>query len=161
MEHEFHSKIAGVTYNCPQTGMPRQEIIRKFLRPGTVLNPITEPDNHHSDTAVALWLRHGNTDYHVGYVRDETSDDVFAALQQGKDVSVLVTEVTGGSSGKTTMGANILIGWNDKPGRSARVDTLVTEEHAEPGFLRKNWVAFVAIVILLSCLICWTITQPT
>jgi hypothetical protein len=125
------------------------------------LVPIAEPDNPHGDTAVALWLRQDGTDYHVGYVRDETSGDVFAALQQGKDVSVLVTEVTGGSGGKKTMGANILIGWDDKPGRSVRSGVVVEEAEKRPGFVRQNWVALVAVAVLLSCLACWALTQAT
>lgn len=154
MDHEFHSKIAGVTYNCPRTGMPRQEIIRKFLRRGTVLTPLAEPDNPHGDTAVALWLRHDGTDYHVGYVRHEPSDEVFAALQQGKDVSVLVTEVTGGSGSKSNVGANILIGWNDRPGRSAHVSAPVEVVGTRPGFIRQNWIALLFVAVALSCLVC-------
>lgn len=152
MDHEFHSKVAGVTYSCPQTGVPRQEIIRKYLKRGTALVPITEPDNPHSDTAVALWLRHDGTDYHVGYVRDETSEEVFAALQQGKDVSVLVTEVTGGSGSKKTLGANILIAWNDRPGRNARTSVVTEEVEKPPGFVRQNWVALAVVATALSCL---------
>lgn len=159
MDHEFHSKIAGVTFDCPVTGIPRQEIIRKYIRPGMTLTPITEPNNEYSDTAVALWLRHDGTDYHVGYFNDKVSREVFAALQQSKSVSVRVSNVTGGTSSKKELGVNVLVGWDDKPGRSpAKTATKVVADR--PGFLRQNWVALVAVAILLSCLACWALSIP-
>lgn len=104
---EIPSKIAGVSYNDPITERPRQSIIRRRVRSGTILTPQTEPGNKYKDNAVALWL---NDRFHIGYIRSgDLSKEVASALRSDKQVTVEVLNVTGGTAKKPTRGVNILI----------------------------------------------------
>ena len=53
--------------------------------------------------------------YHVGYLNEKVSPVVFDAIRSRKPASVVVTEVTGGSTHKNTLGVNILVRWTGRP----------------------------------------------
>lgn len=117
-EHEVHSKIAGVTFPCPKTGVPRQEIIRRYVWAEMSLTPVPEPNNPYSKTGKAVGLQVKANDgvvYHVGYLNEKVSPVVFDAIRSRKPASVVVTEVTGGSTHKNTLGVNILVRWTGRP----------------------------------------------
>lgn len=110
-KHEIKTKISGVTFPCPNTGVPRQKIIHDHVRVGGWLNAVAEPKNEHSSTAVALYLP--GTKYHIGYLNERQSSDVFLALLDRKKVKVRVLNVTGGQEDKS-YGVNIAVSWDDK-----------------------------------------------
>ncbi|AGP77893.1 HIRAN protein [Alteromonas mediterranea 615] len=107
---KFNSKVAGVTHKAPD-GTDRQAIIAKYCRPGTPLEAIPEPENKFDENAVGLWLTakgwFSSTRYHVGYISADISDRLSGEIQRGKEVSVIVKDVTGGGSKK--FGLNVSI----------------------------------------------------
>ena len=113
----FHSKVSGVTYQDPESGRNRQDIIHKHARVGQSLVLIPEPDNPHSKHAVGVWLKRWRRRYHIGYVRSRKGADreVAQAIQAGQIVKAKVTAITGGRGGKY-YGLNIKI--KILPGRS-------------------------------------------
>lgn len=108
MEEE-RTKIKGVTRDDPHTGMNRQEIIRRYLRPGTRLTPRLEPDNPVNPKAVALWLETADGQFHLGYLSDEHAVSVGERLRAGQHLEVIVSKVTGGVRDKPTRGVNVVI----------------------------------------------------
>lgn len=110
---EITTKIAGVTHDDPSTGVNRQALIRKHVRPGMELTPEAEPDNPYDPGAVGLWYRARfglfMRDVHIGYITRTHSAYVAEKLRAGKRVTVTVTQVTGGSQDRPTMGVSIVI----------------------------------------------------
>jgi len=110
----IESKIAGVTYDDPVNHIPRQQIIRRFLRRGMELMPRLEPDNPHDENAVALWIvgkpfLGKPKEYHVGYVGAQLSQGIANYLRAGRSLMISVSEVTGGTFSRPTRGVNIVI----------------------------------------------------
>jgi len=118
---EQRTKIKGVTRDDPHTGMNRQEIIRRYLRPGTKLIPRLEPDNPADPEAVALWLENDKGQFHLGYLSHERAETVGGMLRAGQTLDVTVSEVTGGVKGKPTRGVNIVIREVAPGGKSRRL----------------------------------------
>ncbi len=110
---EMRTKVNGVTHNCPHTHLPRQQIIRDYIRNGAILVPHHEPDNPHSNTAVGLWYQEGDQWYHVGYLSDERAAPLLPLLKDHQPVKIHVTRVTGGTKNKPTRGLTLLITWPD------------------------------------------------
>lgn len=112
-KHIFKTKVAGVTFPCPNTGVSRQQIIRDHVRVGGWLNAVAEPKNEHSSTAVGLLVP--GTRYHVGYLSEKVSPEVFLALVDRKQVRVRVIHVTGARERQDveTSGVNIEVSWDD------------------------------------------------
>ncbi len=112
---EITTKIAGVTHDDPSTGMNRQALIKKHVRVGMQLTPAVEPDNPHDPNAVGLWYRARfglfMRDVHLGYIGRTHSAYVAEKLRAGNRVTVTVSQVTGGSKDKPTMGVNVVIRW--------------------------------------------------
>ena len=117
---EQRTKIKGVTRDDPHTGMNRQEIIRRYLRPGTRLTPRLEPDNPVNPKAVALWLETADGQFHLGYLSDEHAVSVGERLRAGQHLEVIVSKVTGGVEGKPTRGVNVVIREASGPGEKRR-----------------------------------------
>ena len=109
MEEEERTKIKGVTFDDPHTGMNRQEIIRRYVRSGTRLVPRLEPDNPVDPGAVAIWLENEDGQFHLGYLSKERAETVGGMLRAGCDLEATVSGVTGGVAGKPTLGVNIVI----------------------------------------------------
>ena len=110
---EFKTKISGVQHSCPHTGMSRQEIIKKHIRPGTRLIPIAEPENNYDPNAVGLWLMQatgsGAGKFHVGYLNPERAKEVSRWIKENRSIFITVLEITGGTSGKRSHGVNIAV----------------------------------------------------
>lgn len=106
---EIRSKIAGVTHEEPHTGIPRQKIIKRHLRPGTKLTAIPEPDNPYGDNAIGLWVRVKRKRYHLGYFTSRISEHMADVIAAGAQLDITVKEITGGTRGKDTRGVNIYV----------------------------------------------------
>jgi hypothetical protein len=95
--------------------MNRQALIKKHVRVGMQLTPAVEPDNPHDPNAVGLWYRARfglfMRDVHLGYIGRTHSAYVAEKLRAGNRVTVTVSQVTGGSKDKPTMGVNVVIRW--------------------------------------------------
>jgi hypothetical protein len=106
----FNSKVAGVTKKAPD-GTDRQKIIAKYCRPGTPLEAIPESDNKYDPNAIGLWLTakswFSSKRYHVGYISADITERLSGEIQRGKDIDVVVKNVTGGGSKK--YGLNITL----------------------------------------------------
>lgn len=106
---EIWTKVKGVSYSCPLTGIPRQQLI-KFLSAGMSLTPVREPNNPADTNAVAL---HGDVlaqRVHLGYLTKERARQVGALLDAGIPVSVTIANITGQFD---TQGINLLIRWEE------------------------------------------------
>ena len=113
--HEFHTKVTGVTFDDPHSGLNRQEIIAAHVRPGMRVHLRPEPDNPVDALAVGVWVSVGGLlrrrDYQIGYLFQERAREVRALLQDGHGVDAKVTDVTGGTRDKPTYGVNLVIRW--------------------------------------------------
>jgi len=112
---EIKTKISGVTHDDPVTGINRQKLIKDHIKPGVKLTPKAEPDNPYDPGAVGLWcrvrIRLMPKDVHIGYIGKTHSAYVAEKLREGKDVTVTVLDVTGGSKDKPSFGVYVVIKW--------------------------------------------------
>jgi len=111
---EIRTKIRGVTFDDPVNNIPRQKIIRRFIRPGTKLLARLEPNNPADAEAVAVWLKKRAfvfwaVEYHLGYLVHSVAQDVRKQILNDKPVHITVLNVTGGSKDKPTRGVNVII----------------------------------------------------
>jgi hypothetical protein len=97
----FFSKVSGVTYQNPD-GVSRQEIIDQLCFSDQPLLLMREPNNPYSENAIGVWVA-----YQIGYVKPELADQLALILDEGGVVEARVTEVTGGTEDKPTLGVNI------------------------------------------------------
>ena len=108
----FHSKVAGVTAECPFTNRPRQAIIPVRCRRGTELIAVREPDNPRDANAIALLVKFKAlflfpTTYNVGYISADLAPELARYIDNGGELQVLAKQITGGGNKK--YGLNIVI----------------------------------------------------
>lgn len=106
---EFHTKIAGVTFDN-EDGQSRRRIIKRRCSVGDMLAVAAQDDNQHDPFAVAIYVVStwgGFTQ--IGYLNRERAPDVHEHLSSGGDVSVKVTDITGGTGAKKALGVNVLV----------------------------------------------------
>ena len=106
---EFHTKIAGVTFDN-EDGESRQRIIKRRCSVGDMLAAEAQDDNQHDPFAVAVHVVStwgGFTQ--IGYLNRERAPDVHEHLSSGGDVSVKITDITGGTRAKEALGINVLV----------------------------------------------------
>jgi hypothetical protein len=109
----FHTKVAGVSARN-DNGESRQDCIRSYCRSGMRVELRREPDNPFDKNAVACWIvarpflifRHP---LQIGYLPAEIAGEISRALAAGREVHGVITDVTGGSGKKRTLGVNLLI----------------------------------------------------
>ena len=95
-KYEFHSKIAGVSFN---------EIDKLDISEGDELKLIREPDNKFDKNAIiVMWNM-----YKLGYIRKELAKDMAVAMDKGRVYKCFVSNITGGTEDKKNKGINILI----------------------------------------------------
>lgn len=115
MEH-FYSKVAGVTDNTPD-GTNRQKIIAKYVKVGTKLKAIPEPNNEFNENAIGLWFTKkdfwGRKRIHLGFILDDIACRLSGEMQNGKEVEVTVKDIT--SSSDKSLGLDIIIDAWDIP----------------------------------------------
>lgn len=116
-KHEIKTKISGVTFPDPESGLNRQEVIGRFVRPGTRLDLRLESNEHARDNvAVAVWISRGcvrKRSFHIGYLNEDRKAEVLPALARGAGYSATVLDVTGGTKATPTRGVNVVIRWSD------------------------------------------------
>lgn len=111
---EIKTKIAGVTYKDPKSGKSRQDIIRRYVRPGKRLIAKREPRNKHGKGhAVGLWLVERGClfkrKFHLGYIPSDKSENISKVLKAKVPVEVIVRQVWGGTKSKPARGVGITI----------------------------------------------------
>lgn len=111
----FYTKVVGVTFNNDD-GSGRQEIIRRYCKPGGDLIMAAEPNNPCADHAVAIYVVKrgwfGRTkQYQIGYLSDNSgaAQRVFDHAMGGGAAAVEISDVTGGTRDKPNIGVNIEI----------------------------------------------------
>ena len=99
------SKVKGVSHTNAD-GRSRQQIIREKCRPGMDLVLRREPNNAYDPDAIAVFC----DGEQVGYVTAEIADTFAEDLDAGAiEMRAVVSEVTGGTAEKTTLGLNIYV----------------------------------------------------
>ena len=101
----FFTKVAGVSFEN-EDGESRQSIIRKCNEGGTVLLE-REPDNPHDRYAIAVFARAGWQVKQIGYLNRGMAWKVSQHMQKGRKIRANITEITGGTHKKPTLGVNI------------------------------------------------------
>lgn len=120
---EFPTKLAGVTHPNAD-GSDRQELIRRYARPGEPLLLVPEPNNPYSPNAIAVYLVRSEgifnkreVRYQLGYLREEVAMELTRYMARegvpkdtrGVLISAEITDVNGGTRDKPARGVNIFI----------------------------------------------------
>lgn len=113
LKNNISSKIVGVTYDDPRSGLNRQKIIRTFVKPGSQLEARLESDNEFDPNAVALWFSKRvlfqKSEYHLGYMTKTINERMAGLLREGRKLDIRVKELTGGTKEEPSIGVNIVI----------------------------------------------------
>ncbi len=104
VKRDFHTKIAGVSKKNSD-GSSRQELLDR-IRPGEQVHLVLEPENEFDKNAVRVENRRGQQ---LGYIDAEIAANLSGQLQRGLETRVSVSEITGGTKAKPTLGCNLLI----------------------------------------------------
>jgi hypothetical protein len=96
----IYSKISGVTHHNAD-GTSRQDIIAELCFNGQPLLLMREP-NQYSYNNIGVYVT-----YQVGYVNPEIADVLAAFLDDGGIVDAQITDITGGTENKPTLGVNV------------------------------------------------------
>lgn len=100
----WYTKVAGVTHPNDD-GSDRQTILRR-CRPGEQVDLEHEEDNPYDPNAVRVLRENGEQ---LGYLNAGMARNVVADAMAGFMWAVYVTDLTGGTRGKPTRGANLLV----------------------------------------------------
>lgn len=101
---DFDSKVVGVTRHN-HDGSDRQ-VIAGECRAGEELTLRREPDNAQDANAVAVFRANGDQ---VGYLSASVAEQLAPLLDARAPITAVVSEVTGGTEEKPTLGVNIRI----------------------------------------------------
>lgn len=109
----FHSKVAGVTARNDD-GALRQDNIRRYCHAGMRVDLRREPNNKFDNNAVACWIVARSflvfrRDLQIGYLPGAIAGEISRYLAAGREVRCAITEVTGGTGSKPTLGVNLLL----------------------------------------------------
>lgn len=107
----FHTKVAGVTASNAN-GTSRQAYIAKFCRAGMPVTFMREPDNSYDSNAVAVFITGRaliffSAPVQIGYLNAELAPEIARHMDKGGHVSAVVSDVTGGSGKKRSLGVNL------------------------------------------------------
>ena len=110
---EFYSKVAGVTAKN-SNAKSRQDYIRAYCEAGMNLILKREPNNPYDSNAVAVWINTKtflffSSEVQIGYLNAYISAEIARHIDKGGTVIAKITEVTGGTEKKKSLGVNILI----------------------------------------------------
>ena len=109
---EINTKVAGVTYrNRDETH--RQKLIAK-LKVGDMLFLNHDPENKHDRNAIEVYCERkgwfGSTSYdQIGFLNRELAEDMAAHMDTGGKAHAVITDITGGTPDKPTLGCNIRV----------------------------------------------------
>lgn len=97
----YRSKIVGTTFEN------RQDILA-HLEGNEDLRVRREPENQYDPRAVAVDVDIKGKWYPVGYIAKDKNKDIAEALDDGREVEIKISEITGGDKGKN-LGMNIYL----------------------------------------------------
>ncbi|KUK56557.1 MAG: Single-stranded-DNA-specific exonuclease RecJ [Synergistales bacterium 53_16] len=100
------TKVVGVTKDN-KDGRNRQDILREMQQRGCVGEKLFlehEENNPYDPNAISILNKEGQQ---IGYLKKDYSEDVAKMLKKGLDVYAVVTEITGGTNSKKSLGCNI------------------------------------------------------
>jgi len=110
------TKIAGTTFDNDDSEISRQEIIRRCVRTGDLLELEREPNNISDPNAISIWIAPENDPwdeyrYQIGYLNKEKAAQIAPLMDAGQEVTCEVLNKTSGSDygngEKKTYGVNI------------------------------------------------------
>lgn len=104
----FHSKVAGATQRNPD-GTERQKVIASCAV-NESLHLLPEPENEYSAHAIRVARQNGQQ---LGYLPDTTAKTVSKHIAAGGTAWAHITDLTGGTRGKPTRGANLFLHLDD------------------------------------------------
>jgi hypothetical protein len=96
-DNVFHSKIAGVSHGN------RQRLLAE-CHVGERLRLVAEPDNPVDPNAIKVCRKNGA---HLGYLTAHLAERMTQGQERLSDFVVEISELTGGTRGKPTRGANL------------------------------------------------------
>jgi hypothetical protein len=158
IRHMF-TKVVGVTMRNPD-GVSRQKVVAA-CSPLEKLKLEHEDDNPADPNAVAVRRKNGQQ---LGYLRAEIAEEVVRRSKQGYRYGAYVTAITGGTKGKGSRGANLLLiiaepGVTDrkvqKYANKLAVDPTIVDRQASPVARPKIGCLLKLIVVVL--IILWVI----
>lgn len=104
-EGEFYTRVAGTSHKN-HDGTDRQKLIRQHCAPGSPLIMEREPNNSSDSNAITVYC--GGVQ--IGFLTGEIATKFAPAVDSGAlSLSGRVTEVTGGTRAKPTLGVNIVL----------------------------------------------------
>jgi len=110
MSESFYTKVVGVTANN-NDGYSRQNLIRRFVKPGDVLFLIREKDNSYDSNAIAVHVVPIETidqDDQIGYLSREVAAELAPKMDRGDRITCITKNKTGGRNEKN-FGVNVEI----------------------------------------------------
>ncbi len=102
---EFHTKLVGVTHDNDD-GTSRQKIIRR-CRIGENLKLVWQPNNLYDSNAVAICRESGEQ---VGWLSRTVAEEIVRRGKEGEQFSIEISDLTGGTRSRPTLGVNVKIG---------------------------------------------------
>jgi len=153
--NRFHTAIAGVTHDNDD-GSSRQEILRKCtIGERLILEhfPLTDHPN-----AVKILKTNGEM---LGWIRSYVAEGIVEFLNSGGTVRAVITELTGGTTDKKTLGCNIeVIESSNEDNKEVEYVTEKQPDNFSIGnYISKNlgrivlygFLLIVVIVLLVTC----------
>ncbi len=107
---EFYTRVVGVSHSNTD-GSDRQAAIRTYCRPGAPLSMVREPKNSFNSNAIGVYC----AGHQIGYLRSEIAEQYAPDIDAGDLVlSGRITEITGGTRDKPTLGVNIVLSMTEQ-----------------------------------------------
>lgn len=94
-KRDFHSKIAGT---------PNYQDALKKCKEGERLWLLREPNNPYDPNAISVWSQSKEI---IGYIKRDLAADLAPQMDRGQWIEVKISELTGGTADKPTIGCNI------------------------------------------------------
>lgn len=102
---EFFTRVVGTSHANPD-GSDRQAAIKEHCAAGALLTMVREPQNSFDSNAIGVYCSGAQ----IGYLTSEIADQYAPEIDAGKlRLSGRVTDVTGGTRQKPTLGVNIVL----------------------------------------------------
>ncbi len=102
----FYSSINGVSFKNPDD-MSRQYIIRKYAKVGKPLEFHHDKDNPYDQNAISVWMIKPHLQ--LGFLSQDLASQYAKRIDSGLILQGKITDITGGTEDKPTMGVNIQI----------------------------------------------------
>jgi hypothetical protein len=100
----FYTKLAGVT-KPNDDGSNRQRLLHRS-KPAEELKLVRDPNNKYDKNAIKVFNIRGEQ---LGWISSDVADRLAVELDNGVSIKAEISEITGGTFAKETLGCNILI----------------------------------------------------